>query len=139
MDLFLSILTEHITLISVAYLVAGVILGILGGSLPGISSSMTISLILPMSLYFETSNALMLLICSYQGALYGRSISSILINTPGTPAAAASVLDGYPMTQQGKAGKALNTALYASVVGDSVSVLILCCMSVPWAYVASLF
>jgi Uncharacterized protein conserved in bacteria len=97
MDLFLSILTEHITLISVAYLIGGVILGILGGSLPGISPSMTISLILPMSLYFETSNALMLLIGAYQGAMYGGSISAILINTPGTASAAATVLDGYVM------------------------------------------
>jgi len=57
----------------------------------------------------------------YMGAMYGGSIAAILINTPGTPAAAATVLDGYPMAQQGRAGKALGISLFASLVGGLLS------------------
>ena len=125
MDLFFSVLVDQISFVSVAYLIVGVFLGILGGALPGISPSMTISLILPMSLYFETNNALMLLIGAYQGAMYGGSISAILINTPGTASAAATVLDGYIMAKNNQAGKALGMSLTASCTGGLVGSIIL--------------
>ncbi len=125
MDVFLSVVNETVTWVGVLYLVCGVFVGILGGSLPGISPSMTISLLLPMSLYFSTNNALMALIGAYMGAMYGGSISAILINTPGSASAAATVLDGYEMAKNNQAGKALGMSLSASCTGGLIGSIIL--------------
>ncbi len=125
MEQFLSVASETVTMVGILYLVCGVFVGILGGSLPGISPSMTISLVLPMSLYFETNNALMALIGAYMGAMYGGSISAILINTPGSASAAATVLDGYEMAKNNQAGKALGMSLSASCTGGLVGSIIL--------------
>ena len=103
----------------------GVTLGIIGGYLPGISPSMTIALLLPVTLYLATPVAIAMLMGAYQGAMFGGSVSAILINTPGTASAAATALDGYVMTQNGQAKKALQTALYSSCTGGVVGVIIL--------------
>jgi putative tricarboxylic transport membrane protein len=103
----------------------GVSLGIMGGSLPGISPSMTIALMLPVTLYLPTTVAIATLMGAYQGAMFGGSVSAILINTPGTASAAATALDGYAMAQKGQARKALQTALYSSCVGGVIGTLIL--------------
>lgn len=105
--------------------VLGVILGIIGGALPGISPSMTIALLLPVSLYMPTMPALCMLLGAYEGAMFGGSVSAILINTPGTASSAATTFDGYPMAQSGKAGKALRVALYSSCTGGACAVVIL--------------
>ena len=120
-DIFLQFMSPSILL----FLVLGVICGIIGGCLPGISPSMTIALLLPISLYMPKIAAIALLLGAYQGAMFGGSISAILINTPGTAAGAATVLDGYQMAQKGQAGKALNMALYASCTGGFVGCIIL--------------
>lgn len=107
------------------FLFLGVVCGIIGGCLPGISPSMTIALLLPISLYMPKVTAIALLLGAYQGAMFGGSISAILINTPGTAAGAATVLDGYKMAQKGQAGKALNMALYGSCTGGFIGCVIL--------------
>lgn len=117
----------------------GVIVGVIIGVIPGLGPAVAISLAIPLTYSLGPLPAISFMLGIYKGGTYGGSISAILINTPGTPASAASVLDGYPLTQQGKSGKALNVALYASVIGDTVSVLLLCLLSLPLAYVASLF
>ena len=116
---------SNITFQNVLFLVGGAFAGIIGGALPGISPSMTIALLLPMSLYLPPSYAIMTLIGAYQGAMYGGSISAILINTPGTASAAATAFDGYQMANNGKAGKALGMALTASCTGGLISSIIL--------------
>lgn len=118
-----------ITLKNVLFLIGGSFCGIIGGALPGISPSMTIALLLPMSLYLPPSYAIMMLIGAYQGAMYGGSISAILINTPGTASAAATAFDGYQMANKGKAGKALGMALTASCSGGLISSIILICLA----------
>ena len=90
---------------------AGVAWGILGGALPGLSPSITMALLLPFTYGMDPSVAIVLLASSYVGAEYGGSIPAILIRTPGTNAAAATVIDGYAMKQQGKAGEALGISL----------------------------
>ncbi|MBQ9423174.1 MAG: tripartite tricarboxylate transporter permease, partial [Pyramidobacter sp.] len=110
----LQAVLSNITVQNVLFLVGGAFAGIIGGALPGISPSMTIALLLPMSLYLPPSYAIMTLIGAYQGAMYGGSISAILINTPGTASAAATAFDGYQLANNGKAGKALGMALTAS-------------------------
>ena len=118
-------LLQFFNLTAIGSLFTGVVVGIAGGAMPGISPSMTIALLLPISLYMPYTASITLLMGAYQGAMFGGSISSILINTPGTTSSAATALDGYPLTQQGKAGKALRMALYASCSGGLIGCIIL--------------
>ncbi|MBR4422755.1 MAG: tripartite tricarboxylate transporter permease [Mailhella sp.] len=99
----------------------GMLGGVIIGALPGLTGTMAVTLLLPFTFHMEPVPALLLLIAVYKGAMYGGSISAILIKTPGTGAAACTVLDGYPMAMQGKAGKALYMALFASVIADFIS------------------
>tara|TARA_R110000824_G_scaffold52692_3_gene146061 strand:+ start:49865 stop:51376 length:1512 start_codon:yes stop_codon:yes gene_type:complete len=139
MDSILIFLTEsiHVSLILPALL--GVAWGIVGGSLPGISPSITMALLLPFTYALEPSMAIVLLASTYIGAEYGGSIPAILIRTPGTNAAAASVIDGYEMNQQGKAGLALGISLYSGVIGSFVGLFFLVLLSQPLAQMALAF
>lgn len=105
--------------------VVGVIVGIIFGALPGLNAVTGVSVFLPVTFFLPPVPSIAFLMGLYVGGIYGGSITAILINTPGTPAAAATVLDGYQLTLQGKSRKALDTALYASVFGGIVSCIIL--------------
>jgi len=105
--------------------VVGVVLGISIGILPGLNASMGIAVLLPLAYVFEPAPAMVFFFGIYAGAIYGGSISAILINAPGTTAAVATSFDGYPMTQKGEAGRALGMALFGSGIGGIVSVLAL--------------
>lgn len=124
MEIF-DVLSQFADISVIIGLFMGVTLGIIGGSLPGISPSMTIALLLPVTLYLSAPIAIATLMGAYQGAMFGGSVSAILINTPGTASAAATALDGYVMAQNGQAKKALQTALYSSCIGGIVGVVIL--------------
>lgn len=117
----------------------GVIIGVFIGIIPGLGPAVTIALAIPLTYSMGALPAIALFLGIYKGGTYGGSISAILINTPGTPAAAATVLDGYPMAKQGKSGKALNMALFASVFGDSFGIFILCIIAQPLANFALRF
>ena len=91
----------------------GSIGGIIVGALPGLSSTLGVALLIPFTFGLSAPVAFGLLGGMYCSSIYGGSITAILINTPGTGAAAATVLDGYPMTQKGQAGKALATAIWS--------------------------
>jgi putative tricarboxylic transport membrane protein len=104
---------------------AGVAWGILGGALPGISPSITMALLLPLTYTLEPSVAIVMLASTYVGAEYGGSIPAILIRTPGTNAAAATVTDGYAMKLQGRAGEALGISLYSGFVGGLFGLAVL--------------
>jgi len=95
----------------------GVAWGILGGALPGLSPSITMALLLPFTYGMDPAAAVVLLAATYVGAEYGGSIPAILIRTPGTNAAAATIADGYAMKEQGRAGEALGISLASGVVG----------------------
>ena len=103
----------------------GVAWGILGGALPGISPSITMALLLPFTYGMDPTVAVVVLASTYVGAEYGGSIPAILIRTPGTNAAAATVIDGYAMKLQGKAGEALGISLYSGFVGGLFGLLML--------------
>ncbi|MBT4524940.1 MAG: C4-dicarboxylate ABC transporter permease [Deltaproteobacteria bacterium] len=120
-------------------IVAGVILGIIAGAMPGLSPSTAVALLVPFSYTMEPGMALILLTSIYIASNYGGSITAVLINTPGTPSAAVTTLDGYPLTQKGEAGKGLGTALVASTIGGAVGVLILILFAVPLAKIALQF
>lgn len=106
-------------------LFCGMLGGVIIGALPGLTGAMAVTLALPFTFYIPPITSLMLLLGIYKGSMYGGSISAILIRTPGTAAAACTVLDGYPLAERGEAGRALNMALYASCFADMVSNLAL--------------
>jgi putative tricarboxylic transport membrane protein len=122
---FLAALTSLVTTAIVPAAFGGVAWGILGGALPGISPSITMALLLPFTYGLDPTVAVVLLASTYVGAEYGGSIPAILIGTPGTNAAAATVIDGYQMKQQGKAGEALGISLYAGFIGGLVGLVVL--------------
>jgi putative tricarboxylic transport membrane protein len=106
----------------------GVLWGILGGALPGISPSIAMALLLPFTIGMDPTAALVLLASVYVGAEYGGSIPAILIRTPGTNSASATVLDGHAMAEQGRAGEALGISLMSGLWGGlfGLAVLVLC-------------
>lgn len=108
-----------------AAIAIGVIVGIVVGAIPGLTAVMAIALALPFTFGMDPVTAILLLVGVYKGGIFGGSITAILIQTPGTPAAACTTLDGYPLAQSGQAGKALKMALYASCIADLISNLCL--------------
>ncbi|MEX0841434.1 MAG: tripartite tricarboxylate transporter permease [Xanthobacteraceae bacterium] len=121
------------------FALAGLIWGIVGGALPGISASITMALILPFTFTMDPVNAIVLLSSVYIGAEYGGSIPAILIRTPGTNSAAATVIDGYEMKRQGRAGEALGISLWSGVIGSLFGLTMLVMLTEPLARVALLF
>jgi len=103
----------------------GAILGIVLGCLPGISSTMSLAILLPVSYAMEPVAAIIFLMGVFSASVYGGSISAILLNIPGTPGAIVTQLDGYPMARSGRAGEALTIALIASTLGGMIGLLLL--------------
>lgn len=106
-------------------IVLGLYMGCTIGALPGLSPSMAIAIAAPFTFGMAPVPALSFLLGIYKGGVYGGSISAILLSTPGTPEAAATVLDGYPLAKQGRARHALDAALYASIGGDLIGTVVL--------------
>src|SRR5687767_5581440 len=117
----------------------GVLWGIIGGALPGISPSIAMALLLPFTFGMEPPTAIILLASVYVGAEYGGSIPAILIRTPGTNAAAATVLDGFEMNRQGRGGEALGISLMSGLVGGLFGLLVLVVATGPLARFALSF
>jgi putative tricarboxylic transport membrane protein len=109
----------------VFFALLGTLIGILAGAIPGLTASAIISLMIPITFYMDTLSALAFIYTISKSASFGGSIPAILFNTPGTPQASATQLDGYPLTRQGKQSKALRTAVIASAIGDTFSELLL--------------
>lgn len=114
----------------------GVLVGIIIGSLPGMTVTMGMALMLPFSFALPTTPAIGLLLGVHVGGITGGSVSAILLNIPGTPSAAATVLDGHPMAAQGHGGKALGTAVMASFVGGMISLVALILVAPQLAAIA---
>jgi putative tricarboxylic transport membrane protein len=119
--------------------VAGCLWGIFGGALPGISPSIAMALLLPLTYGMEPATAIVLLASVYVGAEYGGSIPAILIRTPGTNSAAATTIDGYEMARQGKAGEALGISLISGLIGGLFGLAVLVLATEPLAAVALAF
>jgi putative tricarboxylic transport membrane protein len=117
----------------------GTALGITVGAIPGLTGTMAIALIVPFTFGMDPIFIIVLLLGTYKGSCYGGSISAILINTPGTPAASATILDGYPLAMEGKAGKALKMAIHSSVYADALSDIITIVLMAPIAAIALKF
>ncbi len=107
-----------------AIMLGGVAIGVLMGAMPGFGSSQALALLFPLTFTMPVEHATMFFLAVYSGVEYGSSIPAILIRTPGTGASAVTVLDGYAMTRNGLARKALRISLYSGVIGGVTSTLI---------------
>jgi putative tricarboxylic transport membrane protein len=114
-----------LTVNSLLLVFAGCAAGTIIGMLPGLGPISAIALMIPITYGFDPASGMILLAGVYYGAIFGGSTSSILINAPGVAGTVATAFDGYPLAQQGKAGKALATAAYASFAGGTLAVLML--------------
>ena len=121
-DGFISILSNPVAFAIVAF-AAG--LGVIIGALPGLTAAAAISMLVPITFHIDPLSAIIFLYVIGKSGRFGGSISAILFNTPGTTASAATQIDGYPLVQQGKAGKALKMAAIASAFGDTFGELLL--------------
>lgn len=121
------------------YCFIGVFLGTFIGVLPGIGSIAAIAMILPLTFYLEPTTALIMIAGVYYGAEYGGSISSILLNIPGTPAASITAIEGYPMAKKGRAGVALFSTAAASFGGGMIGMFVMAILSPSLAKLALSF
>jgi len=117
----------------------GVAIGLVFGVIPGLSTTMAISLCLPLTFSMETESGLALLLGIYIGGISGGLVSAILLNVPGTAASVATTFDGYPMACQGKADKALGYGIVASFTGGLISIVALIFISPGLAKIAIKF
>jgi putative tricarboxylic transport membrane protein len=102
-----------------------VLVGIVVGALPGLTATMGVALLTTLTFGMGANVAMLVLVCVYVGAIYGGSRSAILLNIPGTPASAASTLDGFPLARQGLAGRAMGISTSGSWLGTLFGTLIL--------------
>ena len=109
--------------------IAGVIVGTLIGALPGVGPASGVALLLPLTFGMSPTSAIILLAALYAGSMYGGTITSVLINTPGESASVVTCIDGYQMALQGRAGPALGVAAFGSFVAGTVGVVLLMTMS----------
>lgn len=129
---FLSLLSWSVF----GWLALGTVLGMATGSIPGLGPSVAISLLLPVAFHLRPLQALVFLASLYQASEYAGSITAIAVATPGHPNAAVLVLDGYPMKEQGRAGKAFAYSLWAAVFGSVLSSILILLLALPLAHLA---
>jgi putative tricarboxylic transport membrane protein len=129
---FLDVMTIQIVL----YVSFGVFVGYIVGALPGLNRATAIALLIPFTYKLPPLVAISFLIGINKGGATGSAITAILVNVPGEPSSVVTTLDGYPMTRQGKAQKALKIALYGSVAGDFIATIALIVLTAPLAKLA---
>ncbi|ETX28995.1 tripartite tricarboxylate transporter permease [Roseivivax isoporae] len=125
--------------VNLFFILFSVVWGIVFGSVPGLTGIVGVALLIPFTYAFESEQSLLLLGGVYVGATFGGSISAILFNTPGSPEAACTALDGYPMAKKGQAGRALGIALASSALGGIFGTLVLMLLAPPMAQFALQF
>jgi putative tricarboxylic transport membrane protein len=133
-------LQTALSLQNILMVIGGCLIGTFIGMLPGLGPMSIISIMIPVAISLgDPSTALILLAGVYYGAIFGGSTSSILLNAPGVAGTVASAFDGYPMAQQGKAGKALTIAAIASFAGGTIGAILLMIFAPALSSVALLF
>ena len=137
--MFSQILKELLTWQSLLGLLIGVVGGMVIGALPGLSATMGVALMIPISYGMDAVPALIMLSSVYTTATYGGSITAILLHTPGTPSSAATALDGYELTKQGKGLQAIGMSTISSMVGGVFSAVMLLLLAPPLARVSLKF
>ncbi len=131
--------SDAFTFINLLYIAGGITLGIIIGAIPGLGSVTALAVLIPVSYYMPPLSAIAFLVGVNKGGTSGGAIPAILLNSPGTPEAAATALDGHPMAKRGEAERAMKFALYSSVTGDMISDVMLIFLVVPVAAIALQF
>ncbi|WP_349369290.1 tripartite tricarboxylate transporter permease [Salinarimonas sp.] len=142
MDVFADLvmgLSLAITPINLLYLFVGAMVGMTVGVIPGFGPSAGLAILLPVTFGMDPIGAIMMLAAIYYGAMYGGTITSILLNTPGESATVASTFDGYPLAKKGRAGPALVMQAVASFVGGTVGVVLITVLAPMFAQVSRSF
>lgn len=142
MDIFGDLmmgLSIAITPINLVYLLVGAMVGMIVGVIPGFGPSAGLAILLPMTFGMDPTGAIMMLAAIYYGAMYGGTITSILLNTPGESATVASTFDGFPLAKNGRAGPALVMQAVASFVGGTVGVILITILAPMFAQVSRSF
>ncbi len=129
MNGFLSAMTFN----NLVACIIGCFLGTVVGLLPGIGPSTTIALMIPLSVWLSPSSALIMMLGVYSGAMYGGTITSVLVNIPGEASSVMTAVDGYPMAKQGRGGVAMVLCQVGSFIGGNLSVLGLMLVAIPLA------
>lgn len=124
---------------NLALIIGGTTLGVFIGALPGLGSVVMIALLLPFVVRMEPVTGVALTAIIYCAATYGGSITAILINTPGTAAAAATTFDGYPLAERGEAGRALGVATFSSAIAGILGLIVMIIATPLLAKLAYLF
>lgn len=125
MDIFLAALAISLSWQSIAATFFGAIVGLIFGAIPGLTYSMALAMVLPITFTMEPTAAIAVLLGTYIGGMTGGAVSAILIGVPGTPSAAATVLDGEQMAKQGKASIAIGIATIAGCIGGILSLIVM--------------
>lgn len=118
-----------LTPMNVVFALAGVVMGMLIGALPGVGPASGVALLLPLTFGMHPTSGIILLAALYAGSMYGGTITSVLINTPGESASVVTCIDGHQMALKGRAGPALGVAAFGSFVAGTVGVVFLMSMS----------
>jgi putative tricarboxylic transport membrane protein len=142
MDIFANLLmglSVAISPINLVYLFIGVMVGMIVGIIPGFGPSAALAILLPVTFGMDPTGAVIMLAAIYYGSMYGGTITSILLNTPGESATVASTFDGYPLAQQGRAGPALVMQAVASFVGGTFGVILITVLAPLFAQVTRSF
>ncbi len=114
--------------------IPGMLIGLLFGSIPGLSTTMAMAIFLPITLYMDFLSAILFLTAIFTGGGFGCAIPAILVNIPGNSAAVATAFDGYPMAQRGEHNEALGLGLMASSVAEALSYILLFLLVEPIAW-----
>lgn len=130
---------EAMSLYHVSIALGGVVAGTVIGALPGLTATMAIAVLVPLTFSMDPASALILMGAIYTGAIYGGAYSAILLKTPGTPSAIATTFDGYPMAKRGDGDLAVTLACLSSVFGGLVGAAFLLLLAPPLANVALAF
>lgn len=122
---FIQYFAEVFTPIHLMILILGTVGGLLLGATPGLSPTMAVALLIPFTFQMEPTASLIMLGAVYTSTVAGGAVSGILVNIPGAPANIATIMDGHPMANQGRATEALHYCFISSLVGGLVGVVLL--------------
>ena len=142
MDVFADLIygfSVALSPVNLLYLAIGVLVGMVVGVMPGLGASAGIAILLPLTFSMDPTSAIVMLAAIYYGAMFGGTITSVLINTPGESSTVASTFDGYPLAQQGRAGPALVLCAVGSFVAGTIGLILLTVLAPAFARLAQSF
>ena len=137
--MFMSAIQTLLTPEVLLALVIGVVGGMIIGAMPGLSASMAVALLIPITYGMSAAAGITMLTAVYTSAIYGGSITACLLHTPGTPSSAATAMDGYALTKEGRGLKAIGCSTTCSMIGGTISAICLLCIAPPLSKVVLSF